>query len=177
MTDPGPSEQEIETLIRIASRVPDHGRLVPWRFILYRGDARLEIGEKLAALAVEREGELPQARLDQERQRFARAPLVIGIVFCPRESIKIPQWEMFLSGGASAMNLLTAASAMGYGAAWITNWYSDDEKGRAILGLAPEERVVGFVHIGNYDGSNADRPRPELDAIVSNYTGPYAGAK
>lgn len=177
LTGPGPDMNEIETLIRVASRVPDHGRLVPWRFILYRGSVREEIGEKLADLAVEREGELPEARLEQERKRFARAPLVVGIVSCPRENIRIPEWEMFLSGGAAAMNLVTAASAMGYGAAWITNWYSNDEKGRAILGLAPDERVIGFVHIGNYEGPATERPRPEFDAIVSEYTGPYGEAK
>ena len=151
--EPGPSDGEIATLIRIASRVPDHGRLVPWRFILYRGDARHEIGGK-------------------ERTRFSRAPLVVGVVHIPRENPKIPAWEMFLSGGMAAMNLMIAANALGYGTNLITNWYSDSEEGRRILGLRPEERVVGFVHIGSFAGDDFERQRPDPAAVVSDYAGP-----
>lgn len=173
MTEPGPSDAEIETMIRIASRVPDHGRLAPWRFILYRGRARHEIGEKLAALAVKLEGPLPEARLAKERTRFSRAPLVIGVVSVARDDAKnIPQWEKFLSGGAAAMNLSLAANALGYGVNWITNWYSDIPEGRAILGLGPDERVIGFVHIGTFKGDIPERPRPEIAGLVSDYAGP-----
>ncbi|MCO6385842.1 nitroreductase [Aliihoeflea sp. 40Bstr573] len=166
---PGPSNDEIRTLLTIAARVPDHGRLAPWRFILYRGDARERVGEKLAELAERREGPLTDARREQERTRFSRAPLVVGVVHVPRDNPKIPQWEMFLSGGAVAMNLLVAASAMGYGANWITNWYSDVEEGRAILGLKPQERVIGFVHIGSFDGEAFERPRPDLDTLITEF--------
>jgi nitroreductase len=169
---PAPDEGELRTLLTIASRVPDHGRLAPWRFIIYRGDARIEVGQRLAALAERREGPLSDARREQELTRFSRAPLVVGVIHVPRENPKIPQWEMLLSGGAVAMNLLTAASAMGYGANWITNWYSDSAEGRAILGLSEHERVIGFVHIGTFDGERVDRPRPELDSLVSDYAGP-----
>ncbi len=175
LAEPGPNDDEIDTLIRIASRVPDHGRLAPWRFILYRGDVRNRIGEMLAKRAEEREGELPEARIEQEKTRFSRAPLVIGVINCPRDNPKIPQWEMFLSGGAAAMNLTLGAHAMGYGANWITNWYSDDEEGRRILGLAPHERVIGFVHIGTFTGEKQERPRPDPDTIVSDYVGPWEG--
>ena len=170
--EPGPSDEEIATLIRIASRVPDHGRLAPWRFVLYRGDARHEIGEKLAALAEKLEGPLPEARLDKERTRFSRAPLVVGVVHIPRENPKIPAWEMFLSGGMAAMNLMIAANALGYGTNLITNWYSDSEEGRRVLGLRPEERVVGFVHIGSFAGDDFERQRPDPAAVVSDYAGP-----
>lgn len=169
---PGPTDREIRTLLTIAARVPDHGRLAPWRFILYRGNARHEAGEKLANLAEKREGPLTPARREQELTRFSRAPLVVGVIHVPRENPKIPQWEMLLSGGAAAMNLLIAANAMGFGANWITNWYSDVEEGRALLGLEPHERVIGFVHIGNFDGEAFERPRPDLDAITSDYSGP-----
>jgi nitroreductase len=175
LTGPEPGEDEIATMLRIATRVPDHGRLAPWRFVLYRGEARHAVGEKLAALAVKREGELPPARIEQERTRFSRAPLVIGVVFVPKASPKIPQWEMFLSAGMAAMNLIIAANALGYGANLITNWYSDVEEGRAILGLARDERVVGFVHIGNHSGEIAERPRPDPATLVSDYAGPREG--
>ena len=173
LSEPAPSGAEIETMLTIASRVPDHGRLAPWRFILYRGEARHRVGEKLAELAERREGPLSEGRRQQEMTRFSRAPLVIGIVSVPRENPKIPQWEMLLSGGAAAMNLLIAAGALGYGSNWITNWYSDDAEGRRILGLAPAERVIGFVHIGTFSGEAFERPRPGLADLYADYSGPW----
>jgi nitroreductase len=175
LKEPAPSDAEIETMIRIASRVPDHGRLEPWRFIVYRGEARERIGEMLAELAERREGPLPEGRRQQERTRFSRAPLVIGVISSPKDNPKIPQWEMFLSGGAAATNLVIAANAMGYATNWITNWYSDVEEGRRILGLAPHERVVGFIHIGSYAGQPPERPRPDISKLYSNYSGPWQG--
>lgn len=175
LREPAPGDDEIATMIRIATRVPDHGRLAPWRFILYRGKAREEIGEKLAELAERREGPLTEARRNQELTRFSRAPLVIGVISSPKENPKIPQWEMFLSGGAAAMSLVLAANALGYGTNWITNWYSDVEEGRRILGLAPHERVVGFVHIGSYKGPAPERPRPDPAALYADYAGPWEG--
>lgn len=176
LREPAPNDAEIETMIRIASRVPDHGRLAPWRFILYRGESREQIGQKLVDLAEKREGPLSENRRVQELTRFSRAPLVIGVVSSPRESIKIPQWEMLLSGGAAAMNLVLAANALGYRTNWITNWYSDLEEGRAILGLAPHERVVGFVHIGSFEGEVQQRPRPDVAGLYVDYTGPWEEA-
>lgn len=175
LREPAPGDAEIETMLTIASRVPDHGRLAPWRFILYRGAAREKIGEKLAELAERREGPLPEGRRNQELTRFSRAPLVIGVVSSPRDNPKIPEWEMFLSGGAAAMNLVLAANALGYGTNWITNWYSGVEEGRALLGLAPHERVVGFVHIGTYAGPAPERPRPDVSTLYADYSGPWAG--
>jgi len=176
LVGPGPSDAEIETLLRAATRVPDHGQLAPWRFILYRGEARFQVGEKLAELAEQCEGPLNDARRQQEFSRFSRAPLVIGVISSPKESVKIPQWEMFLSGGMVAMNLINAANAMGFGTNIITNWYSDSEEGRRLLGLAPQERVVGFVHIGSHPRTTPDRPRPEIDGLVSDYAGPWTEA-
>lgn len=173
LREPAPSDAEIETMIRIASRVPDHGRLEPWRFILYRGDARVAVGEKLAALAEQREGPLTEGRRQQELARFSRAPVVIGVVSSPKEHPKIPQWEMFLSGGAAAMNLVIAANALGYATNWITNWYSDVEEGRRILGLAPHERVIGFLHIGTFAGAAPERPRPDVATLYADYSGPW----
>jgi nitroreductase len=171
--EPAPGDDQIATMIAAASRVPDHGRLTPWRFILYRGDARIEIGKKLATLAEQRDGPLPEARHNQELARFARAPLVIGVVSSPKESMKIPQWEMLLSGGMAAMNLMLAANALGYGTNMITNWYSDVPEGRAILGLSPQERVVGFVHIGTHTGEVLQRPRPDPVTLYADYSGPW----
>ena len=101
-------------MIRIATRVPDHGRLEPWRFILYRGEARQQSRRIAGRSGRKREGPLSEGRRQQELARFSRAPLVIGVVSSPKEHPKIPQWEMFLSGGAAAMNLVLAANALGY---------------------------------------------------------------
>lgn len=175
LKEPGPSDDEIALMIRVASRVPDHGRLEPWRFILYRGKAREDVGVALAALAESREGPLAEGRRNQELTRFSRAPLVIGVVSSPKNHPKIPQWEMFLSAGAAAMNLEMAANALGFGSNWITNWYSDTEEGRRILGLAPQERVVGFIHIGTHEGQLVDRPRPDIATLYTDYSGPWTG--
>lgn len=174
LAEPGPNAEEIETILRVATRVPDHGMLTPWRFILYRGESRIEVGQKLAELAEKLEGPLTDARRQQELTRFSRAPLVIGVVSSPKESIKFPEWEMFLSGAMVALNLMHAANALGFGTNMITNWYSDKEEGRRILGLAPHERVIGFVHIGSHPRNTPDRPRPDVNALVSEYTGPWS---
>jgi nitroreductase len=170
---PGPSDEELRLILTAASRVPDHGRLQPWRFLLFRGEAREQAGRLIADLAERREGPLPEPKRRQELTRFSRAPLVVGVISSPKPSPKIPEREMLLSGGAAAMTLVIAANAMGYGTNWITNWYSDLDEGRRILGLAPHERVVGFVHIGTYRGTPIERPRPDLSDIVSDYGGPW----
>lgn len=173
ISEPAPNGDELAELLKVAARVPDHGRLTPWRFILYRGDARKRVGELLVKRAEEREVSLPDGRKEQELTRFARAPLVVGIVSSPVAHERIPEWEQFLSAGAVAMNLCTAANALGYATNWITNWYSDDADARAFLGLAPHERVAGFVHIGTAENKMPERPRADMTAIVSDYSGPW----
>lgn len=175
LQSPGPSDEQLKLILTAASRVPDHGRLQPWRFVLFRGEARDRVGELIADLAARREGPLSEARRRQELTRFSRAPLVVGVVSSPKPNPKIPEWEMFLSGGAVAMTLVLAANALGFGTNWITNWYSDVEEGRRVLGLAPHERVIGFVHIGTFNGAAVERPRPDLAQIVSDYSGPWQG--
>ena len=168
---PAPSDEEIATMIedrkpRAGSRAAGALALHPLSRQGARGDRREAggAGRKARRAAARR----PQAK---ELARFSRAPLVIGVISSPKDNPKIPQWEMFLSGGMAAMNLMIAANALGYGANWITNWYSDVEEGRALLGLAPQERVVGFVHIGNYEGPAPERPRPESGSCIPTIRG------
>ncbi|MDM7852761.1 nitroreductase family protein [Pseudochrobactrum kiredjianiae] len=179
LIEPAPSADELAEILTIASRVPDHGKLNPWRFIIYRRDARIQVGEMLAdraaQRAVENNEEFSDSHREKELKRFSRAPLVIGVVCSPRDTHRIPEWEQFLSSAASAMQLCNAANALGYGSNWITNWYSDDEEGKRLLGIAPHEKVAGFVHIGTPKAAAPDRPRPELQSLVSEYTGPYQG--
>ena len=166
---PPPSPAEIETLLTVASRVPDHGKLTPWRFIVFEGEARLAAGAKLAEVF---RADRPDATPDQveyERKRLARAPLVIAVVSRAGPHVKIPEWEQVLSAGAAATSLVLAAHAMGYAASWLTEWYAYDRRVLDALGLAPNERIAGFVHIGRADKPPEDRPRPPLSDIVTRY--------
>jgi nitroreductase len=169
MTGPAPSAAEIETMLTIAARVPDHGKLAPWRFIVFEGDAR----ERAGAIIARRFEELhPEATADQaafERNRLARAPLVVAVVSRAAPHVKIPEWEQQMSAGAAAMALVMAANAVGYVASWITEWYAYDRTVLDRLGLASHERIAGFVHIGRPRTSPEDRDRPALADIVTRY--------
>ena len=171
--EPAPSPSELEMMIRIASRVPDHGLLEPWRFIAFRGETRAQVGEFFAKRIVELEGEVPDQRITQEKNRFTRAPLVVGVVSVPRQHPRVPDWEKFISGGNAAFALVLAAHALGYSANWVSNWYADDAACRNFMGLAPDERAIGFVHIGTVDVKVPDRPRPEPSKVLSDYAGPW----
>jgi nitroreductase len=172
LTGPGPAKPEIDTLLAIASRVPDHGKLAPWRFIVFDGDARLAAGEAIAAAFAADRADATPDQLDFERKRLARAPLVIAVVSRAGPHVKIPEWEQQLSAGASAMNLVIAAHAMGYAASWITEWYAYDRRVLDKLGIGAGERVAGFVHIGRAAKPPEDRDRPPLETIVTHYAGP-----
>jgi len=169
LAGPAPSAAEIDTLLTVAARVPDHGKLTPWRFIVFAGEARLAAGEIIAQVF---RAEHPEATPDQvefERRRLARAPLVIAVISRAGAHVKIPEWEQQLSAGAASMNLVNAAYAMGYAASWITEWYAYDRRVLERLGLAANERIAGFVHIGHAQKLPEDRDRPKLADIVSHF--------
>lgn len=166
---PAPSEAETELLLTIASRVPDHGKLAPWRFIVFTGDARLRAGEAIAAAFVAKYPDATVEQIAMEASRLARAPLVIAVVSRAAPHVKIPEWEQVLSSGAAAMNLLNAAYALGFAATWITEWYAYDRTVLDAFGLAAGERIAGFVHIGKPAKPPEDRERPTLDTIVTRY--------
>jgi nitroreductase len=171
LTGPGPTAAELDTILTIAARVPDHGKLTPWRFIVFEGDARLKAGDKIAAAFAAKYPDAKQDQVDQERKRLARAPLVIAVVSRAAEHQKIPEWEQVLSAGAAAMNLVTAAHALGYAANWITEWYAYDRSALDAFGVSQQERVAGFIHIGRPQQPAEDRPRPPLSDIVTRYNG------
>jgi nitroreductase len=170
LTAPGPSAGEIDKLLTIACRVPDHGKLVPWRFILFEGDARLAAGAAIAAAFRAKYPDAKPEHVEFERKRLAHAPLVVAVVSRAAPHVKIPEWEQVLSAGAAAMNLVLAAHALGYGANWITGWYAYDRGVLDALGLAPHERIAGFIHIGTPPGPVEDRPRPVLSEIASRFS-------
>src|SRR5947207_5282500 len=171
LAGPPPSAAEIDTLLTVASRVPDHGKLVPWRFIVFEAEARLAAGEAIVAAF---RAKYPQANAEQiavERGRLARAPLVIAVVSRAGPHVKIPEWEQVLSAGAAAMSLVLAAHALGYAASWITEWYAYDRAVLDALGLGANERIAGFIHLGTAAHAGVDRPRPPLAEIATRYGG------
>ncbi|MBB3951322.1 nitroreductase family protein [Aureimonas jatrophae] len=164
---PAPEGAELDDILVEAMRVPDHGKLAPWRFILFRGDGARKMGQKLADVAERREGTLGEGRRAYEETRFTRAPLVVGVVSTAKPHFKIPEWEQVLSVGAATMNLIHAAHARGYGANWITEWVAYDDDAKAIMGIKADEKVAGFVYIGTVSERPSDRPRPAItDHVV-----------
>ena len=169
MTYPGPNPKQLMQLLTVAARAPDHGKLFPWRFILLDGDARLRMGELLVECLKEAEPLAPAERVETERQRFLRAPIVIGVVSRVREAIPIPEWEQILSAGAVCENLLLAAHAMGFVANWITEWPAYNPLVKEKLGLKPGERIAGFVYVGTSSVALEERVRPDLAKIVTRF--------
>ena len=167
MTGPGPSPGEIETILTIGARVPDHGKLAPWRFILFEGDARVRAGEIIAKVFAKKYPQASSAEI--EKKRLTDAPLVIGVVSFTRPHPKVPPWEQVLSAGASAMNIVTAATALGYGACWLTGWFAFDRDVLNGFGLKADEKLAGLIHIGTPTKPSEDRPRPSISDIVTRF--------
>lgn len=169
MTGPGPTKAEIETMLTIASRVPDHGKLAPWRFIVFEGAARDRAGSIALALKLAEKPDLDEASQAIERARFSHAPLVVAVVSRAAPHVKIPEWEQVLSAGAACMNLVIAANALGFAADWLTQWCGYDRRFGAAIGLAEHERIAGFIHIGRPGLVVEDRARPALADIVTTF--------
>jgi nitroreductase len=169
MTGPGPTREQLRTLIACASRVPDHGKLTPWRFVIFEGKARNELGDVLVRALKTTEPEATEERIAQERGRFLRAPVVIAVVSRVREAIPIPEWEQILSAGAACQTLCIAAHAMGFVASWITEWSAYHPLVRDELGLKSGERIAGNIYIGHPSEPLVDRPRPTFDNVATFY--------
>ena len=167
LTEPGPSDDELELMLRAASRVPDHKKLVPWRFLLFQGEARAAFGTVLAEVCAAEEKDPGAFRLETERKRFLRAPVVIAVISRVVKNPAAPEWEQVLSAGAACQNLILAAAALGYGAQWITEWYGYSEGVRKALRLAENERVAGFVYVGTAKEKPEERERPKLSDVVA----------
>ena len=172
LSSPAPNDAELAEILTIASRVPDHGKLAPWRFIVFKGDAGLKASEALARLFAEKNPGADQKKLVEERKQLAQAPLVIAVVSTAAPHEKIPEFEQLLSAGNAAMNIVLAAQALGYAAHWTTGWIAYDAEAGRILGRKPGERFVGFIHIGTPTALPTDRPRPALADIVTEWQPP-----
>jgi len=168
MKGPGPDADQLREILSAGVRVPDHGKLTPWRFILFEGEGRARMGAILAEMIAGTPDVSPE-RVEQERGRFLRAPLVIGVVSRARELIAIPLWEQELSAGAVCMNILIAAHALGFQANWITEWCAYHPGVLERIGLKPSERIAGFIYVGQSAITLEDRPRPATDTITTRF--------
>jgi len=165
--EPGPTPQQIERLLTAAIRVPDHGKLVPWRLLTIAGATRIALGEKLVQIHARHEPDIAPALLTKDRERFSFAPLIVAVVArVEANHPKVPEQEQILSAGCVAYNLLLGAQALGFGAQWLTGWAAYDADAAALFGLAPGERIVAFVHIGTPKEPAPERLRPALRDVV-----------
>ena len=169
MDGPGPSEEDLRKILEAGMRVPDHGRLTPWRFIVIRGDAREKMGEVLAETFKKNNPDAIEEQVEIERERLTRAPVVVAVASKVVKEHKIPEWEQMLSSGAACQTMLIAALSMGYAAQWITEWYAYDPTVKAALGLEPDDRIAGYLYLGSEAGEATERARPDYDNIVSEW--------
>jgi nitroreductase len=170
--EPGPTPEQLATMLTAAARVPDHKKLTPWRFVVFERGSRAAFGEALAAACVAEEKEPPSAaRLEIERTRLLRAPCVVAIISRITANPGAPEWEQVLSCGAVGMNLCLAANALGFGTCWLTEWYAYSPAVRSTLKLADNERVAGFIYIGTARERQDDRERPDLGSITTRWSG------
>jgi nitroreductase len=172
MSEPGPTPQQVNEILTIAVRVPDHGKLAPWRFILFEGDARRKFGGELARRWESLHSGTSEETLSYWRSYFLRAPTIIALVSRAAAHPKIPEWEQQLSAGAVGQNILLAASALGIGCQWNTDWCAYDEEIGELMKLEPHERIAGFFYLGTAAAPLEDRPRPDPSALLSRWTGP-----
>jgi nitroreductase len=168
LSEPGPNKEQLDTILEIATRVPDHRKLEPWRFILIQGDNRLKLGEKFCAIKL-KDQNLTNEQIKAEQNRYNCAPLVIVVVFSPIEH-KTPVFEQLLSCGAVCQHINLASAALGFASQWVTNWCSYNKQTQSELGLKPHESIAGFFHIGTATCLPNDRQRPCLNEKVKHYS-------
>jgi nitroreductase len=168
--EPGPDASQLERLLQAAIRAPDHGKLVPWRMLAIRGDARARLGRAIVEIHARKEPDVAPAALDKDRERFNHAPLIVAVIArIEADHAKIPAQEQLLSAGCVAYNILLGAQALGFGAQWLTGWAAYDDEVARVLGLAANERVVGFMHIGSAKEAAPERTRPSLADVWSEW--------
>lgn len=167
-TDVGPNAEELATLLAAATRVPDHGKYVPWYLIVFQGENRARFGEVLTRACAARDPQMTLEKQTEESLRLTRAPLVIAVISRPKQ-IKHPVWEQHLSAGALCYNICLTANAMGFGSNWLTEWIAYDPIVRQELHLHDTDQIAGFIYIGKASAVQPERTRPDLDQIVTQW--------
>jgi nitroreductase len=169
MKTPGPDAAQLAEILAIASRIPDHGKLAPWRFIIFEGDARGQVGQHFARRWAELNPAHGEESLSFQAGFFSRAPVVVAVVSTAAPHVKIPVWEQQMSAGAVCFNLVLAAQALGFDAQWQTDWVVYDAATKAVMGIDSHENVAGLIYIGTSATALEDRPRPEVADLVTHW--------
>jgi nitroreductase len=173
--EPAPGGAALAAILRAGASAPDHGRLRPWRSIIFQGDARERLGEVFAAALRRRRADATEAMLEQERAKPLRAPMIIAVAAKIHKEHKIPEVEQVLSAGAAAQNMLIAAHAQGFGAHWLTGDPAYDDHVKAALGLGPEDLIAGFLYIGRVQGTPPPKQHADPAEHVVEWRGSAAG--
>jgi nitroreductase len=175
MSDPGPSQDELNQIIEAGMRVPDHGKIGPWRIQIINKAGQAALGDLCAELYKEEHGERANDKMVEfERERPGRAPVLLAVTSRIEVPHTIPELEQRLSGGALCMNILNAAHALGYGAQWLTEWPAFNDAVKKMLGHDPSVDIIGFIYIGTPTQEPKPRNRPDIEAVVSEWSGPAA---
>ena len=170
MVHPGPNEEQLKQILEIGSRVPDHKKQVPWRFLTFEKSTRGKFGKILRTIFAKNNPKTNEKILDFEENRFLRAPLVIAVIStADKDNPKVPEWEQILTAGAVCQNILIASNAMGYASQWLTEWYAYDKVVLKELNLNPNERIAGFIYIGTASKQPKERGRPDLANLVKKW--------
>jgi nitroreductase len=169
LVEPGPDAQTLASILTIAARTPDHRRVTPFRFVTFEGDARTRFGDVLREAFIASEPDANKKKIAFEQRRFLRAPVVVAVISKVDRDHRTPEWEQILTAGAVCQNMLVAASAEGFAAQWITEWYAYDVRVLTALGLDKSERIVGYIYMGSARADPKERARPVMEQIVTRF--------
>lgn len=167
LLEPGPTPGQLEAILTAAARVPDHGKLTPWRFIVFEGEGRARLADAIGRVRSATRPDPEKQAL--ERERLTTPPVTVAVISAARSHPKIPEWEQVLSAGAACMNLIVAANALGFATVWLTEWYGYDAQALEAIGVRPGEKLAGFIHIGTPRAIPEDRARPALGQVVTRF--------
>lgn len=170
LAEPGPDGQTLEAILHVGARVPDHGKLGPWRFVVLAGDNRAAFGDVVRTHVAQKDPKADAALLEAEATRFMRAPCVVAVVSTAAPHAKIPEWEQILSAGALCYSILLAARAHGFGGVWLSEWVSYDQDICAALGLTNSERLAGYLYLGTANAAPIERARPDVASRIQHWT-------
>lgn len=169
MSGPGPDAAQLQDILSIAVRVPDHGKLAPWRFVVFAGEARAKVGEAFASRFAALHPDYPAENIAFQKGLFLRAPVVVAVVSTAAVHGKIPVWEQQMSAAAVCFNMVLAAQALGFDAQWQSDWVAYDEGAKAAIGLVAGENVAGLIYIGTSSTPLEDRPRPDAKTLTTHW--------
>ena len=172
LQEPGPSPESLSTILGSALRVPDHGKLGPWRLVVFEHEDRAAFGDILAARWQALNPDANEAQIRFEQNRFMRAPTVVAVISERQAGHKIPEWEQILSAGAVCQNLLVAASLAGFAAQWLTEWYTYDEHIQSLFNIGEHEDIAGFVYLGSAERKPEERARPDNETRIQRWQKP-----